>query len=138
MLIIRYQKWILVLQCFAAFLLFFLTVFGSNSLSALIQYYMAIIWLIIAVFNLFRNRILVINTHALMVKNAIGFNAFKFKLKDIHSVEVLENRIYINHRAVYKHSFLFLKKDFIRVEKFLNDFSNDPNLNIHLIESDES
>lgn len=99
---------------------------------------MAMIWSIIAVFNLFRNRILVINKHSLMVKNAIGFNAFNFKLKDINSVEVLENRIYINHRAVYKHSFLFLKKDFIRVAKFLNDFSTDPNLNIHLIDSDES
>ena len=49
---------------------------------------MAIIWLIIAVFNLFRNRILVINTHSLMVKNAIGFNAFKFKLKDTPTVGV--------------------------------------------------
>lgn len=73
-----------------------------------------------------------------MVKNAIGFNTYRFKLADIDSVEVLDNKIYINQRQVYKHSFLFLKSDFDKVNHFLSEFSSDPNLKIHLIDSDES
>ncbi len=73
-----------------------------------------------------------------MIKNAIGFNAYRFKLADIDTVEVLDNKIYINQRQVYRHSFLFLKSDFDKVSQFLFEISSDPNLKIHLIDSDES
>jgi hypothetical protein len=138
MLIIRYHQWVLLLQCFIAFLLFFLTFRGTDSILAQLQYYLAFVWLLIAVFNLFRNRILVINNQEIMIKNAIGFNAYRFKLSDIDSVEVSENKIYINQRQVYRHSFLFSKSDFDKVSQFLSELSSDPNLKIHLIDSDES
>lgn len=96
-----------------------------------LQIGLACIWLLTGVRN-YNASILEVTEEEIILKNSWGFITKKHKYKEA-DIEIKGNRIFLNKKKIYTHSFMFLRQDFKKVCAFLLEQNPANNLQRHLI-----
>jgi hypothetical protein len=127
---IRYNPYFCASQFFIAVLLLSLALYTDNWLQALL----ALILLTMS-FRNWRGGILELYEEEIWIKNGLGIVLKKVSFKN-EPIEIRADKIIINNKTIYKHSFMFVRPDFDEVKAFLAAQNPNNNLQRHLITDD--
>jgi len=127
---IRYKRIFVFVQLFAALLLIFLSFYNYS----IFRIILGIIWLFIGMNNLF-TAILEVDEKEIVVRNVFGFVTQRIPYQQ-KKIEVREYKILMDDKVLYKHSFVFVERDFEKVRAYLSAENPDIHLKRHLIDED--